>query len=754
MASTYEIWRKNVLSDNRFDFSTYTKILDVEVDNEIVFIRTLQENEMFYREQMSQDITFSNQSYKNLLELKEGASAGKTHLFIVKNSGVIRWKGFFSFSQGFWDESGCTASLKTNVFDDYSCLLDSYKTKRNILDIEGAVVFRTNVYSFYEFRTILVNPCNPVAETDGEWTNIHEVTQTTDCGGTPVDITYTIAFVQARKRSQIDPGGWTEITDEDDTYYVNSIGVEIVAGDISTSFTCANGSAEPIPGKVNIYDGCDMDNVFKNGSTFDHGNSEVPCISTIVIRVGCDVQTQNVYIDEEVYSTREFVGTINYTNGRFLKNVLQTFISKQASGIAFVCDFELKSDFLYKLQNPVTGEIPNPLQYLTFAQKTDIKLPNATEKASILEYSLEEIMQLLKHMIDGWWIIDENGFFRFEHRSFFEKGLSYTVDKVVGIDARTKVDPETNIGYIDGTNKYTYDDTEPISEIQYLFAESKDKNFVGTPLLYKDDSLSSNRIVAIEQVIADITTDFNYVTGNPSEVANKGGMLLSLFKEDSSEIVVNGGFDADEAWEKTGASAIVGGVGRFTGVGSLRQQSQLVVFNNEYDYSITITNYVGDGVVNIGGTVAQLINGNGTFTGTVTVLGEGNTQIVVASEGGGFDVDNFSLTLVTSTIAFVLIEEIGLLDPEVLPNNHLSWGNLVPRYLTFGRLFEKGFVNNVEVDFDSVKKKKVQIPITVPLCGEDYDPGELIATYLGNGEVVESEENNNTTILTVTLKYE
>lgn len=87
-------------------------------------------------------------------------------------------------------------------------------------------------------------------------------------------------------------------------------------------------------------------------------------------------------------------------------------------------------------------------------------------------------------------------------------------------------------------------------------------------------------------------------------------------------------------------------------------------------------------------------------------------------------------------------------------NAHLSTCNLMANYFTWNRIFINGDMNagNILV-FDSAQKHIKQIPISFPVCCDDFNPINFITTGLGNGEVYTAVFDADTKFIEVELIY-
>jgi len=136
----------------------------------------------------------------------------------------------------------------------------------------------------------------------------------------------------------------------------------------------------------------------------------------------------------------------------------------------------------------------------------------------------------------------------------------------------------------------------------------------------------------------------------------KGG-LDSL----GSELVTNGGFDADANWTKSGSASISGGVGSFNGSGYLFQQRALTQ-GRWYRLEADISGLVAVGTKNIayrtvaGGADAVVftISANGKLVRFFLVSWSVTTHGIYVEQGGatGFSIDNISVREVPGNHAY------------------------------------------------------------------------------------------------------
>ena len=193
-----------------------------------------------------------------------------------------------------------------------------------------------------------------------------------------------------------------------------------------------------------------------------------------------------------------------YKENYFITDVIEHLLQKFAPAAT------LTSFFLQNATNPVLGGV-NQYQYLTIAQKSDIKRPNATNPATIGMMSLKRILEMLR-MYNLFWTFD-GSVLRIEHYDFWTSAD--------GLDLRTQ-------SLAQKSNKYSYlKDRMPKYE-KFTFAESKDGNFTEHIISYSSPCVSESTALAIP-----VTTDLSYIiqsmstAGMEGNIADEGWVILA-----------------------------------------------------------------------------------------------------------------------------------------------------------------------------------------------------------------------------------
>lgn len=190
-----------------------------------------------------------------------------------------------------------------------------------------------------------------------------------------------------------------------------------------------------------------------------------------------------------------------YDRNRWLIDVIE-FIVTQIEPASSVVSW-----FFNNLTNYVIGGV-NKYQYITIAQKSDIKRPNSSNPATLAMLSFNELLNILK-MYNVYYKY-EDGIFRLEHISYW--------DNEAGMDLRTQKLAEKS-------NKYSYlKDDMPRFE-KFSFMEAGDVNYVEHIISYDHPCVNNenntfeygNRITTDLQYIVDSMANPDFLGSNIDE---------------------------------------------------------------------------------------------------------------------------------------------------------------------------------------------------------------------------------------------
>lgn len=205
---------------------------------------------------------------------------------------------------------------------------------------------------------------------------------------------------------------------------------------------------------------------------------------------------------------------IIYRNGRRFSDV----VNKLAWD---TCGKYSSSRFFFDPINPLTGENPNPFLSMVFFQKSDVKLPSATNHATKGLMTFNQFATWMRNMFQVYWFV-QDGRVWWEHISYFYGWIA----GYESITAQTLDLTTFESGKWD-RKKYSYSQTERPDREKFLMMEAGGKDFVGVDIIY-DQLCSSARVKTnpITYTVEKITTDVNYIQNNPTLISNDGFVLM------------------------------------------------------------------------------------------------------------------------------------------------------------------------------------------------------------------------------------
>lgn len=148
--------------------------------------------------------------------------------------------------------------------------------------------------------------------------------------------------------------------------------------------------------------------------------------------------------------------------------------------------------------------------YITTADEiTNIKLAS-------FEYSLKDIMDIIKIKLRAFWYIDEDGKFRIEHESFFRNYISQA-DLTSATYADDK--PETDVRI------YSYEKSILFYQVKHGEINASNEDWTVYPNIDYSAIATSIQVNAIS---ANVSTDIKYILDNPDNSQNDVFLLLKM----------------------------------------------------------------------------------------------------------------------------------------------------------------------------------------------------------------------------------
>lgn len=441
----------------------------------------------FYQRELSTGLIFRGADYDYLKAIEDTADCISLDL-IVRHSGNI----FFSKTVKFqtphfkFDADNCQVEVGGDSADDYACFLAAWENEINILTGTAKVTVNTIQGSF---ETITCDD-TPGGAIDPEDYGI----PITDC---------------------ITPGeGWTLI---DQLVNTSSGNDSVFSTYIRQTYTAACSSGVPVPpcgdGWILLDDNCPVDATY------------VRAVPVTALVVATELSSGELYrATAGVRGGASFDGSnynnIQISNGVLLSEILDTYLP---------CDLTVVSDF-FSINgddthpvNDVYTEAKAKLEHLIIFQKSDVKRANALNDATNGKWSLDSLFSALKAQFDIQ-IRITGTMLRIEHRTYFVAGMGEDL---------TATQPARLVG----TNKWTYDQSQQISEEKWKFMEVVSAVFEGPPYQYTCFSMADRR--KEEYPINDTNNDVGALIGTPDVYADAGFVFVNACKVGSTYYLVS-----------------------------------------------------------------------------------------------------------------------------------------------------------------------------------------------------------------------
>ncbi len=155
-----------------------------------------------------------------------------------------------------------------------------------------------------------------------------------------------------------------------------------------------------------------------------------------------------------------------------------------------------------------------PNYYLRLAAKSDVKNPTATNPATKLMLSFDDIERVHKEVFNVYWVL-EGTRLRWEHYSWFSQSVNY--------DAISATNLPLNLL----KNKISFATDDLPEREEFLMMEANGVDFIGAPIIY-DENCANGKTV--NRGFGRLTTDTDYIINNSSSIENDGFVLIDAYK--------------------------------------------------------------------------------------------------------------------------------------------------------------------------------------------------------------------------------
>jgi len=228
-------------------------------------------------------------------------------------------------------------------------------------------------------------------------------------------------------------------------------------------------------------------------------------------------QTDNVflYLSPTKFRTADWGQTVLYV------------CSQMSCCDEYGCYYNLTSDFFNWVDDGFGGttfpddqamtnyvNVAQPNYYLRLSAKSDIKNPTATNPATKLMLSFDDIERVHQELFNVYWVL-EGTRIRWEHYSWFTKTMNY--------NSMTA----TNFPLNKLRNKIKFNTDELPESESFEFMEANGVDFVGMPIEYNPDCANGKKL---DRGYGGVTTDTDYILNNSASIANEGFVLIDCYK--------------------------------------------------------------------------------------------------------------------------------------------------------------------------------------------------------------------------------
>lgn len=230
-----------------------------------------------------------------------------------------------------------------------------------------------------------------------------------------------------------------------------------------------------------------------------------------------------------------------------LHSVIQKLLGAVGSDLTFLADTD-HSVFLFNTLNPICSfpyqdfESEGILQINTgnarywITPKSNIVVSSAGsvrggfQAATIAKITFRDLLTMLKNTMRLFWYI-EDGKFRIEHISFFQKGRSYSALPAVAFDLTVLAEPKTKLAWSTGLNQYSFDKDKMPERIEFKWMDNVTLGFNGFPIEILSPIVQKGLIDRREVNL--FTSDIDFMVINPDLVNLEGFAVMATVEHDN-----------------------------------------------------------------------------------------------------------------------------------------------------------------------------------------------------------------------------
>lgn len=527
-----------------YDGTSYVTECTPENGGDVKFedVRNLGAGQIFFRRHLNTELRFGNPEY-GLWWAKRISAEPCLNIYIRREyfcAGVWKtwWTGRFTVSNANFNHDRCRVTIKPVTVDKYSCIMDTWKTTVNLLDIPRESVSMAPLFTGLEFRVCDSSPLVwPEISTSGNCADL-----VVDDGTPPSSGNYINGWNPEHNSS-----GWFD----GQTPSAPGIGVfrnvGVVMREVYTT-NCFDGLPVEPPGTswVLVEDNCVLNgtSLWARNIQFAYSFGEpvvgswlngIPNGTPIPPDTGdCNYVFAGVadrLLNGNLVPVPWFmcldlgISVQVYDSSRPLHSgVTHLLNNTDCQGAIVISDFfewdpAGDSPGYIAGDNYVTG-LANQVNEIYYLQKSDAIDPIASNPAVRADMTLVEMLAILKGMFQVFWDIDSNGNLRLEHIKYWQTQL--------GLDLTTTLHKELL--------QFTSLSSAIPKYERFGMAESRGQDFVGTDIIYNSPCADPQEVVEIQ--IPNVCTDIYNVYTDPDAISKGGFVFLATTMIDGVRFVI------------------------------------------------------------------------------------------------------------------------------------------------------------------------------------------------------------------------
>ena len=474
---------------------------------------------------MAGPLVFSAKDDYQLLKALEGSEGvcGPVHVRIEMRCGGSwqpLWSGYYPAGGGGWDLDKCLFTIQPDPYDRFTCLEENWEVKQNILNTPAHTLNTVALPAGFEvFATQWPGLASPPA--DYGWLQVDTQSLTFPsgmgvCSGSSTS--YQIywretVFTDCVNGVPVAPAGsgWVQLSPGEPQYNPQA---PDCASENRTKWARQPLLTWPWPNDPIVI-----------GPPATSGNPILEPTSP-----SCEAWFRfGILTCVGGFSAGLFLclndadEVTSIDTARRWIDVLQHLVDKSGCGVAGI-----RSDFFewdpvgdapgYASGiNYVTGRA-NQVDQLIILEKSDAVDPDATQAATREELTLKDALRHMFTMFRVLWDIDDDGYLRIEHYSYWFTQPGVNVSDYTNIERRVYASLNDEVPRIE----------------RATYKEALGGDFVGKDIVYSGPCVKSGSDKEVEYGVGDIVADLSMILSDPSSVSRRGIVMVATTFNGSS----------------------------------------------------------------------------------------------------------------------------------------------------------------------------------------------------------------------------